>query len=194
MTNGLIPMRGRLTVRKNRPSLVRLLLNFLFVWRGLWRREVARLCGISTMYATLRVQVHKLDGTVVDYGIVATRCVTTAFVTDLAQNLVSAGANWLNYKHHASGTGTTAEAVGNTALVSDSGVTRVVGTQTNPGAGQYQSVATMTYASTQAITEHGLFNASTAGTLMDRSVFAAVNVASGESITFTYVLTVSAGG
>jgi len=43
------------------------------------------------------------------------------------------------------------------------------------------------------VTEHGLFNASSAGTLMDRTVFSAINVVNGDSIQFTYELTATAG-
>jgi hypothetical protein len=48
---------------------------------------------------------------------------------------------------------------------------------------------------TLAITEHGLFSAAS-GTdeLMDRTLFSAINVVSGDTITPTYNLTCTAGG
>jgi len=101
--------------------------------------------------------------------------------------------NFKNYKYHGTGTGTTAEAAGDTALVTEVG-SRVTGSQIEGNANQYKSVATVTYAGTYAITEHGLFNASTGGTLMDRTVFSPVNVQSGDSIVFTFVITFSSGG
>jgi hypothetical protein len=55
-------------------------------------------------------------------------------------------------------------------------------------------VATFNFTSTLAITEWGLFSASTSGTLWDRRTFSAINVANGDSIQFTYTLTVPAGG
>lgn len=58
----------------------------------------------------------------------------------------------------------------------------------------YKSVGTVSYTSTKAITEHGLFNKATAGTLLDRTVFSAVNVVSGDACEFTYEYTVSTGG
>ena len=58
----------------------------------------------------------------------------------------------------------------------------------------YTSVATTTYNATKAITEHGLFNASSGVTLMDRSKFAAINVVDTNQIQWTYVLTLTAGG
>jgi hypothetical protein len=75
------------------------------------------------------------------------------------------------------------------------GESRATGTQVEgASANIYKSVGTIAYTTTKAITEHGLFNDATAGTLMDRTKFAAVNVVSGDSIEFTYQLTVSAGG
>ncbi len=42
-----------------------------------------------------------------------------------------------------------------------------------------------------AITEAGIFNASTAGTMLCRTVFPIVNKGSGDQITITWVITVS---
>jgi hypothetical protein len=99
-----------------------------------------------------------------------------------------------NFKYHDSGTGTGAEAIGDTALGTPTGDARVVGTQDNSVAKQYKSVATLSYTTTLAITEHGLFSASTTGTLWDRTKFSAINVGSGDSIQFTYILSISDGG
>ena len=74
------------------------------------------------------------------------------------------------------------------------GGARVAGTQDNGTSKHYKSVATIPFTSTLAITEHGLFSASTSGTLWDHSVFAAINVVSGDSIQFTYDLTINDGG
>ena len=51
----------------------------------------------------------------------------------------------------------------------------------------------MTFDATAAIVEHGIFSqaATGGGTLLDRSVFSAINVASGDSIQFTYDLTLT---
>ena len=81
-----------------------------------------------------------------------------------------------------------------TALNPDN--TRATGTRSQPAANQYRSVGTLTFDNTAAVTEHGLFSqaATGGGTLWDRSVFSAINVVSGDSIQFTYTVTVSAGG
>jgi hypothetical protein len=46
-----------------------------------------------------------------------------------------------------------------------------------------------------AVTEHGIFSTATSGTgvMLDRSVFAAINLANTESIQSTYQLTIPSG-
>ncbi len=125
-------------------------------------------------------------------GVVSNRVVTNVgvqFIVNAFLNTTEAE----NMNYHGSGTGNTAEAVGNTALVTEV-ASRVAGTQSSPSNGVYRTLATITYGAGFAIVEHGIFSASSAGTLLDRSVFAAVNVANGDSIQFQYDLTFSAGG
>lgn len=101
------------------------------------------------------------------------------------------------------GTGATAAAAGDTALgaekdaaggastthvVSAATCTRVTTTVTNDTA---QMVGTATATGTIAITESGVFNAASAGTLLARQVFTAVNVVSGDSIQFTWKIQAS---
>lgn len=90
--------------------------------------------------------------------------------------------------HVAQGTGTNAAAKGDTALQIEASEARVAATTSQSAADTNQWVATITADGTKAITEAGLFNASTAGTLIIRSVFSAINVASGDSIQFTFTL------
>lgn len=91
------------------------------------------------------------------------------------------------------GTGATTAAVGQTALVTEAAPTtsggRTVGTEsrttvTNSN-DNYQVTGTVTAVSTLAITEAGLFDNVTAGNMLVRGDFAAVNVVSGDSIAFT---------
>jgi len=133
------------------------------------------------------------DGTLVALGVLSRRVVTTAGVNFLATDF-NGGASVAAFDWHASGTGVVAENITDTAMGTDSAVARVSGTPTNPTANQYRTVATMSYTSSLAITEHGVFSAVTDGTLWDRSVFAAINVVSGDSIQYTYTLTCSPGG
>lgn len=94
------------------------------------------------------------------------------------------------------GTGTTTAAVSQTALVTEAAPTtgggrtngtesRTTGAQTND---QYTVTGTVTAGGTLAITEAGLFDAVSAGNMLIRSDFAAVNVVSGDSIAFTFNL------
>lgn len=94
------------------------------------------------------------------------------------------------------GTGTTAAAVTQTALVTEAAPTtgggRTVGTEARTTITQsndnYQVTGTVTAGSTLAITEAGLFDAVSAGNMLIRADFAAVNVVSGDSIAFTFGL------
>lgn len=121
------------------------------------------------------------------------KCVTDVFVADVVDSLVAAA--YLNdYKYHDSGTGVGGEVAGDTALGTPCGESRDTGSQAEGAtANIYKTIATHTYGGTYAITEHGVFDASTSGILMDRSVFSAINVISGDKIEFTYELTLTAG-
>jgi len=134
------------------------------------------------------VEIRKLD--------LGSGLVTNAGVAFLADDWVDASQEITNMNFHDSGTGTVAAAVGDTALGTQAGpATRATGTKTNPTAPEVRTVGTIAYTSTLAITEWGLFNQSAqGGTLWDRKVFAAINVVSGDSIQFTYTLTVTSGG
>ncbi|MDE2105600.1 MAG: hypothetical protein KGL39_50705 [Patescibacteria group bacterium] len=138
----------------------------------------------------LSAKVFRGDGTVEDLGLISTQLVDTSGVNYLASLLASGSANTMYY--HATGTGTTAAAITDTALVTEVG-TRATGTHTS-STNVYTTIGTCTPGGTYAITEWGCFSASTAGTLLDRAVFAAINVTSADSIQFTFNLTLPAGG
>ena len=150
---------------------------------------------IAVGKAELNAVVYRADGRTESLGTISRKKVTGAFVTDIVSNMVTDTTAFGDYKYHDCGTGATAEANTQTALVTPFGGARVAGTQVAGGtstAPTYTSVATISFTSTLAITEHGIFNASTVGTLLDRSVFAAINVVNGDSIQFTYTLTINA--
>jgi hypothetical protein len=135
-------------------------------------------------------------------GLVSTRLITDAGVTFMRDDFNNNAQDITNFNFHGCGTGVTAEAQGDTALVTESTTalnpdnTRATGTRSTPAGNQFRSVGTATFDATAAITEHGIFSQSATGggTLWDRSVFSAINVASGDSIQFTYTLTLTAGG
>ena len=150
------------------------------------------------MNGNLYIKLLKRDGEIIDKGLVATKMVTNAGATYLVDAFQSStGYPMSNFYWHDCGTGTGAEAVGDTALGCATGVNeaRTTGSQTETSAMVYKTISTHTFSITgAAVTEHGLFSSSDGATLWDRSLFAAINVSSGDSIAFTYELTVTPGG
>ena len=145
------------------------------------------------LWGFLSAKVIRADGSISDHGLISVQKITTAFrdyIVDSLQNSTSAPMDV--FKYHGCGTGTTAEANTQTTLVTETG-SRVSGTQIEGAtANIFKSVATISFSGAYAITEHGLFSASSNGTLMDRSLFSAINVANGDSIQFTYEATFNA--
>lgn len=182
---------------------VRNTLRWSYIW-GWFVNTLAhlfsRLTGIVTITTELSARA-RIAGEWVDYGVVSRRVVTNAGVAFIVDDWDGSVTDITNLKYHGCGTGTTAEAAGDTALVTESTTalnpdsTRATGTASQPSANIYQSVGTVTFDASAAITEHGLFSqaATGGGTLWDRSVFSAINVASGDSIQFTYAATLTAG-
>ena len=92
--------------------------------------------------------------------------------------------------HMAIGSGTTAAAAGNTALGSELG--RVSLTSGTASSAVVTYVATFAAGTgTGAVTEAGLLNASSGGTLLCRTVFSVVNKGANDSMTVTWTVTVS---
>ena len=87
------------------------------------------------------------------------------------------------------GTGTAAPADGNTGLQTPRAEARVAGMSsvvtTDTTNDTYRVVGTLTANSAAAITEVGLFDASTGGNMYVRGTFAAINLEEGDSIQFT---------
>lgn len=161
--------------------------------------------GVTTIIAELRaLKIDGKTGKRTDYGILGWRVVTDAGVAFIVDDWDNNGQDITTLNFHGCGTGTTAEAAADTALVTESTTalnpnnTRATGTRSQPAANQYRSVGTLTFDADAAVTEHGLFSQSATGggTLWDRTVFAAINVvgANGDSIQFTYTVTLSSGG
>lgn len=166
--------------------------------------KIARKLGLAVVYSELYGEIVKKNGEVVSLGLLGRRVITDAGVAYIANdfNAASGSADVSNFKYHGYGTGTTAEAAGQTALVTEL-TTEYVVNSTRPTGSQasstntYTTVATLTPDSggTLAITEHGIFSASSSGTMLDRTKFSAVNLDStlGDSLQTTYVLTLPSG-
>ena len=192
-----IAVRGGLKAKVRRapgPGLVYKAKNAKNVFPGVWRHARAKALGMNHILGTLRVRRIRADGSIVNFGLVSTNLVTTDFCEDMVDELISETSAWGDYKFHDSGIGTTPAAVGDADIETTDGETAATGTQVESSSVIYESVGTINYSTTKAITEHGLFNIVTGGILMDRHVFSAVNVENGDSIEFTYDLTCTAGG
>jgi hypothetical protein len=92
--------------------------------------------------------------------------------------------------HMAIGSGTASAAAEDTALGTELG--RVSLTSTTVSTNTVTYVATFGAGTgTGAVTEAGILNASSAGTMLCRTVFPVVNKQSGDSMTITWTVTVS---
>jgi hypothetical protein len=175
------------------------------LWRGLRKVLAARALKLPHMYGVLFLEVLRGDGRIVDLGLTSMRVVTTVGVKFICDDLNNSTTDCSLFKFHGFGTGTNAEAVGDAALQTElttqyaSDSTRPTGSQASATVSTnatYTTVATLSPDSggTIAITEHGIFSATSAGTLLDRSVFSAVNLVAGsDSLQATYVYTLNAG-
>jgi len=199
---GNLHMAGGVTVRKLYKSApvawrVRNALRTAY-WRGWLYTKAAIafswLTGIPTLTGQLSLKLRRPDGWTIDYGVVGYRVVTTAFVNFVTDQLQTETSVFGDFKYHDGGVGVTAENAADTTIETTDGEARATGTQTESAANAYRSVGTVSYTTTKAVTEHGLFNDATTGTLMDRTVFSAVNVVNGDAVEFTYTLTLSSGG
>lgn len=172
---------------------------------GLERLTEAASLGFLPLHGSLLLRVRRgRDGLWLPYGLASVRVVTTAGVAYLVDALQGSVEPEL-LRFHGYGTGNTAENSADTEL--DTELTteyatdnvRPTGTLAEgASANIFRTVGTLTPNSgSPAIVEHGIFNqaANSGGTLLDRTVFAAVNLASanGDSLETTYELTLPAG-
>ena len=97
--------------------------------------------------------------------------------------------------HMAVGTGTTAAVAGDTALQTELDRNALSSVVQGTGGDANKVTYTADWAAgdgTGAITEAGIFNAASAGTMLCRSVFAVKNKGAADTLTLTWVLTISA--
>ena len=196
-----IPMTGMVLGRVTRapgPGLAWKLSNLANLWHGWWRHWVACRLGVGHFYGTLHALLTRADGTVINYGLISTRVITDVGVAFLVDDWDNNTTDFTDMNYHACGTGVGAEGVAEEALGAEATTItdRGTGAKTQPAANQLRSVGTQAFTDVGVITEHGIFSdvAESAGVLWDRSMFAAINVANGDSIAWTYTCTVSAGG
>lgn len=193
--NGIGAIFGSLVVRRFAPregidpwAVKQLADQLANIYDGVWNAECEG--------AMLELAV------VSDFGLVSLRVVTTAgvnYIVDAFQGTQ----NISLMRYHGMGTGTNAEATSDTALQTESTTaltpasTRATGTLTEgASANIFRTVGSNVVNTTVNATEHGIFNqaATGGGTLLDRSVFAAVGLVNGNTFQTTYELTIAAGG
>tara|TARA_B100001079_G_C16043177_1_gene353767 strand:- start:52 stop:474 length:423 start_codon:yes stop_codon:yes gene_type:complete len=113
--------------------------------------------------------------------------------------VVTAGKNWVADRmndantvmtHMAVGTGTNAAAAGDTTLQTENDRNALTSTTVTDNAVAY--VATWAAGdATAALTEAGIFDASSSGDMLARTVFSVVNKGAADSMTITWTITVS---
>ncbi len=154
------------------------------------------LLSAGMLFDTNLRATHIRDGKVLKEYNLGSGTVTTEGVTYMAADMAGGASDINLFLYHDSGTGTTASAIGDTDLQTPAGpTTRATGSQ-SASTNTYTTVGTIAYTGTLAITEWGLFTTASRATtvIWDHKVFSAINVVSGDSIQFTYVLTITAGG
>lgn len=138
----------------------------------------------------VRIQLFDGEGNLKEEQTVKNLVVTTG-LNHIADRL-GASSPATRMSHMEVGTGTTAAAAGDTALGSAIASSRVslttqtVSTNTVEYVGDFPAGT-----GTGAVTEAGVFNASSAGTMLCRTVFSVVNKAAADTLKITWTLTVS---
>jgi hypothetical protein len=139
------------------------------------------------MTGELRITVTNPEGNITQETVIP-NLVVTAGKNLIASRLKDTTDGAMS--HMAIGTGTTAAAAGNTALVTEAGRVALTSTTVTNNAVAY--VATFGAGTgTGAITEAGLFNASSSGTMLCRTVFSVINKGAADTLGITWTVTVN---
>jgi hypothetical protein len=134
------------------------------------------------------ITVYDRDGNIKDARSIP-NLVVTAGKQYIASRMVGTAASVMS--HMGIGTSSAAPAAGDTDLTTPTG-TRVALDTFDATTNTVTGTATFPSANgTGAITEAGIFNASTSGTMLCRTTFPVVNKGAGDSIAITWTITVS---
>lgn len=153
--------------------------------------------NVLEMFGFLRIRTFRKRGyfwsLLEDRGLVSCKKVTTAFANYLVDSFQDTENYLLDaFKYHDIGDDNTAESNAHTAL-QNSRESRVAGTQVENTANIYKSVANITATAGYNAEEHGMFSASSAGTMLDRNLVPnAPALIANDVIECTYELTVNA--
>lgn len=135
------------------------------------------------LHTNLSIQVHGADGALKDERRIHNLICAAGKNKLLA---VSGGSALTAFTYIAIGTGTTAAAIGDTTLQTES-ARSASQTPTNPSASVFQVQYTFPAGTgTGAITEAGLLDASSGGNLLAHQVFAAINKGAADTLTLVW--------
>ena len=150
-----------------------------------WKAGGDRFC----LHGRMEARLLKPDGTVIVRA--KDNLIVDVGFSFIAQSIGLASGRPAVMSYIAVGTGTTAAATGNTALVTE--VLRKAATFSHTtGTKVFQFEATFNAGeATGAITEAGVLNAATAGTMLDRVVFAVINKGADDTLTQRFTFTMS---
>src|SRR5665213_737439 len=136
---------------------------------------------------------HFRNGELIEERDLGTGVITNTGVALWAADWNNATATIKLATWHDSGTGITAPTISDTVMQTPTGNARITGSQSNL-TNVYKTIATLSYGSSFAITEWGLFTAITSGTMFDHRTFSAINCVAGDTVQFTFACTIVSGG
>lgn len=223
MTEGTLSPAGRVTMVaipsieeaplswKLRNTLRRSFLGGWLKYHG--AKAITKLTGIPTLGYKLSLVEIRPDNSRIDYGVVSYKVVTNAgvdymvdaFVADPSPsslNTAESPERVGKFNFHALGTGTNAEDVSDVGMqieLTAPDYTAGERTAGNKSEGdttnEYRTQATTQVAQAVAVTEHGIMNLALlgAGTLLDRSQFAVINLGANSFLQSTYDFTINSG-
>lgn len=137
----------------------------------------------------VKIDIIGADGAVKDSREIKNLVVTTGktFIASRIVGVASTVMGWMEL-----GTGTTAAAVGDTTLQTVISGSRTALTSGTAATNVVTYVASFPAGTgTGAVTEAGVFNAASAGTMLCRTVFAVVNKGAADAMSITWTITVS---
>ena len=149
----------------------------------------------TEIFGFLSALVERPGEDVEDLGLVSVKKVTAAFCNQVVDAMIGSSTVINDFNQHKMGSGSAAAASGDSALgAAMSGAQAATGgAAATHGATSliYRSIGTVTATYNSEVEEHGLFNRSTGGVLLDRSVVTAISVNTDDVITWTYELSVN---
>lgn len=138
---------------------------------------------------SLKIDVFGPDGLIKDSREVKNLVVTSG-KTFIASRIVGASSNVMS--HMELGTGVTAAAAGDTTLETVISASRTALSSGTSSTNVVTYVASFPAGTgTGAVTEAGIFNASSGGTMLCRTVFSVVNKGADDAMSITWTITVS---